>query len=107
VVDRLRARLEHKIRSTARPKVLEALLAEEDLNARAASTPRPVLELGKMTWAVRNGLVRLSHTDTKLLYCLRDVRNALAHLSPLDDDTVTRLAVAISNSPARDHEAFG
>jgi len=111
VIDRLRAGLEHRTRSMVSPAVLETLLAEEnptESGRRPGARPsRQVLELGRMAWAAHTGLIRLGHADRKLLYCLRDVRNALAHLSPLDDDTVNRLANAITTSSVRGHDTFG
>jgi len=49
------------------------------------------LELNRMAWAVRTRRVRLTGSDTGLLHCLTDVRNALAHLTPLSDEELRRL----------------
>jgi hypothetical protein len=97
LVDACRARLEKVLRDRAPQSVVELLeqqQEEEDRrrNGARARYGRGVLELGAMAWAVAMRRVRLPSEDADLLFCARDVRNALAHLSPLTDEDVDRLA---------------
>ncbi|MFD1149306.1 hypothetical protein [Saccharothrix hoggarensis] len=96
LVDGWRARLEEKVRARAS----SAVLAEMGRDARGgpAGSERPgraTLELGVMAWAVSTSRIRLPQADRDLLFCLRDARNALSHLRPLDDQELDRLARAI------------
>jgi hypothetical protein len=61
----------------------------------------PVLEVWRMAVAVKTGELRVTESERKLIYCLRDVRNSLAHLVALDDSMLSRLAQVIANSPVR------
>lgn len=91
LIDAHRARLEARVRSRASLAVLAEM-------SRGTAPPgheadrRTVLELGAMAWAVQTSRVRLSTVDKQLLFRLRDARNALAHLRPLDDDELAGLA---------------
>lgn len=105
VIDQLRMALENKVRSTVDSSVITSLLDGETETGSdrpaAQRVTRPILEIGRMAWAAKNGVLRMNYAETKLLYCLRDVRNSLAHLAALDDSTVSRLAQAIANSSVR------
>ncbi|MFI9812133.1 hypothetical protein [Saccharothrix variisporea] len=95
IVDGHRARLEARVRSRASLAVLDEM-------SRGTAPPgqdtgeRTILELGAMAWAVQTSRVRLSAAERELLFRLRDVRNALAHLRPLDDGELIRLAEVLS-----------
>jgi hypothetical protein len=103
VIDQLRAAMEDRVRSTVGAAGVDALLAGDGESDRPAAhrVTRPVLEVGRMAAAVKTGELRLTEGERKLIYCLRDVRNSLAHLVALDDSTLSRLAQAIANSPVR------
>jgi hypothetical protein len=103
VIDQLRAAMEYRVRSTVGTAGLDTLLAGDGDNDRPAvhRVSRPVLEIGRMAVAVKTGELRVTESERKLIYCLRDVRNSLAHLVALDDSTLSRLAHAIANSPVR------
>lgn len=94
LIDGWRARLEETVRSRASTAVLAEL--GRDFRGGAPqgveANGRITLELGMMAWAVSTSRVRLSRSDRELLFCLRDARNALAHLRPLDDEHVDRMA---------------
>jgi hypothetical protein len=103
VIDRLRAAMEDRLRAPSSAASVDALLSgdgEDDRPVTHRVTP-PVLEVGRMAMAVRTGEFRVTEVERKLIYCLRDVRNSLAHLVALDDSSLSRLAQAISNSPIR------
>jgi hypothetical protein len=103
VIDQLRAAMEDRVRSTVGAAGVDALLTGDGESARPAAhqVTRPVLEVGRMAVAVKTGELRVTEPERKLIYCLRDVRNSLAHLVALDDSTLSRLAQAIANSPVR------
>jgi hypothetical protein len=97
LVDEYRARLEETVRSRASAAVLAELTREDRQESRGGGPSperngRTTLELGGMAWAVGTGRVRFPRADADLLYCLRDIRNALAHLRPLTDDDLARMA---------------
>lgn len=97
LVDACRARLEKVLRSQAPQTVIEYLEREQEAEDRRRNGTRAryghsVLELGGMAWAVATRQVRVPAADVDLLFCARDIRNALAHLCPLTDDDFDRLA---------------
>jgi hypothetical protein len=103
VIDQLRAAMEDRVRTAIGVRGIDALLAGDEDGDRPPTlrVTRPVLEIGRMAGAVKSGELRVTEGERKLIYCLRDVRNSLAHLVALDDSTLSRLAQAIANSPVR------
>jgi hypothetical protein len=103
VIDQLRAAMEDRVRSIIGAAGVDALLARDGESQRSAARQitSPVLEVGRMAVAVKTGELRVNDAERKLIYCLRDVRNSLAHLVALDDSTLSRLAQTIANSPVR------
>ncbi|MER5262778.1 hypothetical protein ABTZ99_11975 [Actinosynnema sp. NPDC002837] len=97
LVDSWRARLEQTVRSRASTAILAELGREFRSGAPGVEEGggRVTLELGAMAWAVSTSRVRLSRSDRELLFCLRDTRNALAHLRPLDDEDLDRVAALV------------
>lgn len=91
LMDDHRARLELVVRSRADKSALVELESRTRTDG-AGSYGRNTLEVGAMAWTVGTGRVRIPRGEAQLLYCLRDIRNALAHLSPLTDEDVDRLA---------------
>ncbi|AHI01039.1 hypothetical protein [Kutzneria albida] len=89
LVDDHRGRLEKAFLARASKSVLAELNPDRGQDPRAG---RVVLELGGMAWAVATNRVRLPHAARKLLFNLRDTRNALAHLRPLSDEEIDTLA---------------
>ncbi|HEX3783227.1 MAG TPA: hypothetical protein VHX38_26465 [Pseudonocardiaceae bacterium] len=90
VIDGHRARFEGIVRSRASMAVLTELTSSGDHGSQETPDPRrAVLELGPMAWAVGTHRVRIPAAN--LLFCLRDIRNLLAHLRPLDDQHLDRL----------------
>ncbi|MCP2259263.1 hypothetical protein LX15_002964 [Streptoalloteichus tenebrarius] len=94
VIDEERAALEGVFRARASMAVLAEVVQQRDRGARRALT-RATLELGPMCWAVETSRVRLSSWDRERLFRLRDARNALAHLRPLNDDELDHLAAVV------------
>ncbi|MEV6242478.1 hypothetical protein [Lentzea sp. NPDC051838] len=96
LVDGCRARLEKVLRDNASKSVIEVLEREQDTHDRRRTRSRQgTLELGAMAWAVSSRRVQLSRPDADLLFCARDVRNSLAHLRPLPDEELDRLAAVM------------
>jgi hypothetical protein len=97
-IDEHRARFENLVRSRASMTVLAELTRSEwrDRPDDHDTDPRrTALELGPMAWAVGTRRVRIPGAN--LLFCLRDIRNLLAHLRPLDDQDLDRLIRLLSN----------
>ncbi|MCP2242704.1 hypothetical protein [Lentzea aerocolonigenes] len=96
LVDGCRARLEKVLRDNASASVIELLERGQDTHDwRRTRSRQGTLELGAMAWAVSSRRVQLSRPDADLLFCARDVRNSLAHLSPLTDEELDRLAAVM------------
>lgn len=95
IVDECRSQLETKVRARASMAVL-AEMSLEDRRGVAKAGGRSILELGAMAWAVATHRVQLPRRDADLLFCLRDVRNALAHLRVLSDQDLDRLIQVLS-----------
>lgn len=97
-IDEHRARFENTLRSRASMAVL-AELTRSDWRDRPdnqdTDSRRAALELGPMAWAVGTRRVRIPNAN--LLFCLRDIRNLLAHLRPLDDQDLDRLIRLLCN----------
>ncbi|MER7010809.1 hypothetical protein ABT324_05200 [Saccharopolyspora sp. NPDC000359] len=99
ILDEYRGRVEQVFRDRASRAVLADVTQQERPRGVASQPPRrSVLELGAMAWAVANKRVRLPRADNELLFSLLDVRNSLAHLQPITDDEVERLANALAGS---------
>jgi hypothetical protein len=101
-IDEHRAQLEKKVRSRASMATLGELTqgSRSDQSGRTRDGGVPggtALELGTMAWAVASRRVRLSPDDTDLLFCLKDARNALAHLAPLSDSDLERMVRLLPN----------
>lgn len=95
IVDEYRGRLEQVFRDRASRAVLADMTQQDRLRKVAPQPRRSVLELGSMAWAVSSKRVRLPRTENELLFSLLDVRNSLAHLQPITDDEIERLAHAL------------
>lgn len=95
VVDEYRELLEKTFRERVSRTVLDDLTQQERARGTASLPRRSVLELGDMAWAVQNGKVQLPRPEKKLLFILREVRNALAHLQPISDEMLEHLARAL------------
>jgi hypothetical protein len=89
VVDEYRGYLETRVRKRANVAVLAEMSLEDRRGAKLDG--HPTLELGAMAWAVTTRRVTLPRQEVDLLFCLRDVRNALAHLRVLSDQDLDRL----------------
>lgn len=85
VIDSHRVRLEEVFRSRATMSVLAEMARGNNGHMDRSAPQREVFELGPMAWAVSTQRVSLPYWAKKLLYCLRDMRNLLAHLVPLAD----------------------
>jgi hypothetical protein len=90
IVDEYRSRLEAKVRARANMAALSEM-SLEDRRGAAKTNGKSTLELGAMAWAVATRRVQLPRREVDLLFCLRDVRNALAHLRALTDQDLDRL----------------
>jgi hypothetical protein len=101
VIDEYRGWFENIVRSRASMSLLAELTGSEreDYRMDHHDVPDPrrsVLELGPMAWAVGTGRIRIPRAD--LLFCLRDIRNMLAHLRPVPDDDLDRLIQLLPTS---------
>jgi hypothetical protein len=95
LIDGLRAQLEEQVRSRASNAVIAELTRERGNDIAEAGHERSTLELGTMAWAVATKRVHISKADRDRLFCLRDIRNALAHLRPLNDIDIEHIAAVL------------
>ncbi|SHG26029.1 hypothetical protein [Streptoalloteichus hindustanus] len=95
VIDEERAALERIFRARASMAVLAEVVQQRGREVPESTLVRATLELGPMCWAAETSRVRLSTSDRQRLFRLRDARNALAHLRPLDDDELDHLASVV------------
>ncbi|MER7079399.1 hypothetical protein SAMN02982929_03535 [Saccharopolyspora kobensis] len=96
IVDEYRGQIEMSFRKRASQAVLTDVTQQEGPRKSAPAQPRrTVLELGAMAWAISSRRVRLTQADNELLFSLLDVRNSLAHLQPITDEMIERLAHAL------------
>ncbi|MDX8053190.1 hypothetical protein SK571_27750 [Lentzea sp. BCCO 10_0798] len=96
MVDGCRAHLEKVLRARVSKSVVESLVqGHADEQRRRGRHRHGVVELGAMAWSVSTRQVHLSQADADLLFRAWDIRNALAHLHPLSDDEIDRLAAVM------------